>query len=232
MSNSKSNKTPIREPGELPRTLAAKLTRIGNEIGKIDKSGYNAEQKFKFIEYSVIASRIRSLFDEYGVLINPSVVDYKAETITSRSGKAGYHYLLYMMFEVINADDPKDSYTSEWVSESIDYGDKGVNKAITSGTKYFLMRLFNISERDDEDSDSETPEEIQAAPAAPTSQQLNFEALRERCKTLKTEAEVDDAFHKTMDAYPSLTPRQLEAISKIFNERKSAILNEVTPNTN
>lgn len=211
-----------------PTTLAGKLAKIGEEIGKVDKGGYNSEQRFKFIEYAVVAGRIRTLFSEYGVIIKPEVLDYRMDEVSSKSGRVGYHYILHMRFSAINADNQEDKLESEWFSESIDYGDKGLNKAITSGTKYFIMRIFNISERDDEDNDASTPEAIAPRQAAPDQPRLSFEALRERVKTLTTDEAVDEAFHKTMDAYPSLTPRQIETISKIFNERKQAIADQAS----
>ena len=143
---------------EKPKTLASKLARIGKEIGAVSKSGTNTEQKYKYIEYGVVAGRIRELFDQYGVIIVPKVEDYKADEITSKYGSKGYHYVLNMSFKLINGDEKDDYIETTWLGESADYGDKGVNKAETSGTKYFLMRLFNVSEKDESEADSYNPE--------------------------------------------------------------------------
>ena len=70
-----------------------------------------------------------------------------------------------------------------WLGESADYGDKGVNKAETSGTKYFLMRLFNISEKGEEEADSKTPEitETKAVEYKPSeNNRVNFVEVREK----------------------------------------------------
>lgn len=139
-------------------TLAAKLARIGKEIGTVDKSGRNTQQNYNYIEYGVVAGRIRELFDTYGVIIIPSVDDYQVDEITNKYGNRGYHYTLKMSFKLINGDDAEDNTTATWLGESADYGDKGINKAETSGTKYFLMRLFNVSEKGEEEADSKSPE--------------------------------------------------------------------------
>ena len=139
-------------------TLAAKLARIGKEIGTVDKSGRNTQQNYNYIEYGVVAGRIRELFDTYGVIIIPSVDDYQVDEITNKYGNRGYHYTLKMSFKLINGDDANDATTATWLGESADYGDKGINKAETSGTKYFLMRLFNVSEKGEEEADSNSPE--------------------------------------------------------------------------
>ena len=138
-------------------SLAAKIARIGKEIGKVDKTGQNTKQNYSYIEYAEVAGRIRELFDEYGVIIVPNVDEYSMDVISNVKGGKGYHYNLRMSFTVINADDPDDKIVATWLSESADYGDKGINKAETSGTKYFLMRLFNISEKGEKESDADTP---------------------------------------------------------------------------
>ena len=139
-------------------SLASKLAAIGKEIGAVDKSGKNAEQNYNYIEYGVVAGRIRELFDKYGVIIVPSVESIDQDEITNKYGRKGYHYIMHMTFMLINGDDPDDREIASWAGEASDYGDKGINKAETAGTKYFLMRLFNVSEKGEEDADKTTPE--------------------------------------------------------------------------
>lgn len=141
------------------QTLASKLAKIGYEIGKIDKSGINREQKYNYIEYSVVAGRIRELLDKYHVIIVPSVQEVHTDEVQSKYGNKGYHYVVTMQFNIFDGEDD-EGFSATWRGEATDFGDKGINKAITSGTKYFLMRLFNISEKGDEDNDSTTPEQI------------------------------------------------------------------------
>lgn len=141
-----------------PMTLAEKLAAIGKRIGAVDKSGVNAQQKYNYIEYGVVAGRIRELFDEYKLIIVPQVLDYKTDEIKSKYDTTGYHYVIVMKFTIINGEDNADRIESTWLGESADYGDKGINKAETSGTKYFLMRLFNVSEKGEEEADRVTPE--------------------------------------------------------------------------
>lgn len=143
---------------ETKLTLAAKLARIGKEIGTVDKSGRNQQQNYNYIEYGVVAGRIRELLDTYKVIIIPSVEDYTVDEISTKYGNRGYHYQLKMSFKLINGDDTNDTISANWMGESADCGDKGINKAETSGTKYFLMRLFNVSEKGEEEADSKTPE--------------------------------------------------------------------------
>lgn len=159
------------------QSLASKLAAIGNEIGKIDKTGRNQQQNYAYIEYGVVAGRIRELFDKYKVIIIPNVDNIQQDEITNKYGGKGYHYILQMSFTLINGDCPEDQEVATWAGEASDYGDKGINKAETAGTKYFLMRLFNISEKGDEDADAQTPAEMkETRPTSKFSRQTLAEA--------------------------------------------------------
>lgn len=138
-------------------TLASKLAAIGKEIGAVDKSGKNTQQNYNYIEYGVVAGRIRELFDKYHIVIVPSVENVNQDEVTNKFGGKGYHYLLEMSFTIVNGDDTEDKMISKWIGEATDYGDKGINKAETAGTKYFLMRLFNVSEKGEVEADGESP---------------------------------------------------------------------------
>jgi hypothetical protein len=148
-------------------SLATKLAIIGKEIGVVDKSGRNQQQNYNYIEYSVVAGRIRELFDKYRVIIIPSVENISKDEITNKYGGKGYHYVITMSFTLINGDDQEDREVTMWAGEASDYGDKGINKAETAGTKYFLMRLFNISEKDSEDADATTPTQVEKTRQTP-----------------------------------------------------------------
>ena len=175
-----------------PKTLAAKLAAIGKEIGAVDKSGHNVQQKYAYIKYSVVAGKIRELFDKYRVIIIPSVESVQQDEVTNKFGSTGYHYVLTMSFLLVNGDDPQDREIASWSGESIDYGDKGINKAETAGTKYFLMRLFNVSEKGDEDNDKTTPDEmVKSRPRAVNQLKARqIKAAQERLREAQTLAEL------------------------------------------
>lgn len=143
------------------KSLAAKIAQISGEIDKIAKSGTNKEQGYKYIEYALVAGKIRELCAKYNIAIIPQVDSYDVSEATSRTGSKGFHYLTQMSFLLVNGDAPDEREERRWTSEATDFGDKGMNKSITAGEKYFIMRLFHISEKDSEDADSTTPDEIQ-----------------------------------------------------------------------
>lgn len=130
-----------------------KLAAITGAIGVVEKGGTNTEQKYAFIEYAAVAGKLRTLFAEYGVVIVPRMAkfgDWNTEEITTKYGNKGINVRVPFEFEIINADDPSDSFKVDWVGEAADYGDKATNKAATAALKYYLMRQFNISEKGDD----------------------------------------------------------------------------------
>lgn len=207
-------------------SLAAKIAAISKDLGAIKKGGHNKEQHYDFIEYAAVSGKIRELLDKHGVAIIPTVTDYERDDVRSGSGKTGFHYTLKMTFTVINADDQEDRIVATWMGESTDWGDKGINKAETSGTKYFLMRLFNISEKGDADNDPDS-QDNSATESKPAKRErksdprLDFGTIRETC------AGIDDI--ESLEAYwqelAKLKPSRAAVphITKIFSERKAEI---------
>ena len=141
-------------------SLATKLAKAGKEVGVVKKDGKNSQQGYSFIKYAAVGGRIREVFEKHHIIIVPEVDSYAVEEIENKYGNKGYHYTLWMKFLVINGDKPDETMERKWLSEAADYGDKGINKAETAATKYFLMRLLNITEIGEKEADEDTPEMV------------------------------------------------------------------------
>lgn len=205
------------------KSLAAKIAAISKDLGTIKKGGHNNEQHYDFIEYAAVSGKIRELLDKHGVAIIPSVTSYERDDVKSARGATGYHYTLQMSFTVINADDPADKLEATWMGESTDWGDKGINKAETSGTKYFYMRLFNISEKGDTDNEADktSGSAAESKPAKKPSFRLDFGQIRE------TVAAIDDieslkTYYEELKA-KNPTPGQLKTIYEIIGKAKAKL---------
>lgn len=212
------------------KTLAAKIAAISKDLGAIKKGGHNSEQKYDFIEYAAVSGKIRELLDKHGVAIIPSVTEYERDEITSKYGAKGYHHALKMHFTVINADDKDDTIEANWLGESSDYGDKGINKAETSGTKYFYMRLFNISEKSDSDDDPDNTAGSfeETKPSKKTNKKnyerdprLDFDTIRETAGTIDDLDSLKAYYDELMALNPAEKAKPY--INKIINERKEKI---------
>lgn len=207
-------------------SLSSKIATIANEIGAIAKDGRNAQQGYAFIEYAQVAAKARELQAKYGVAIVPTVEGYERDEVKNKYGNIGYHYLLKMNFTVINADDENDKIVTSWVGEATDYGDKGVNKAITSSVKYFIMRLYNISEKGEQEADKVTPEPAVAPKNAvknkPKIDQAFLAKVRAKLPTINTDDELN-AYWKELN----LNKQYQGYLLPSFKKRRGEIANGV-----
>lgn len=202
-------------------SLATKLALIGKELGATAKAGKNAEQGYKFIEYAAVSGKMRDLLANYRIIIVPTVVDYEKDTVSTARGTTGFHYVVQMRFTAINGDDPDDRIEATWLGESTDYGDKGINKAETSGTKYFYMRLLNISEKSDEDADKTTPEEATDIRANRSKSRLDFDTVRMQVNAIDDLKSLTE-FYKGLPL-GTLNEKQKAVIDRIFGDRRKEL---------
>ena len=208
------------------KTLAAKIAAISKDLGAIKKGGHNKEQHYDFIEYAAVSGKIRELLDKHGVAIIPTVTDYERDDVKSKNGATGYHYTLKMHFTVINADKTDEIIEADWMGESTDWGDKGINKAETSGTKYFYMRLFNISEKGDADNDPDSQDNstTESKPAKKEFKQdprLDFGTIRETCAGIDDLESLEAYYNELMALNPAEKAKPY--INKIINEAKGRL---------
>ena len=141
-----------------PLTLAAKVLAVSRSIGAVEKNGLNQHFKFKFQAWDDVLPAVRNACVEHGVQITPTV---------NRVTHDGQHVLVEMAFSVRDTEsDQRDEFT--WFGESKGNDDKGIQKAITSCTKYALLKYLMIPIVDDTDTDADGPAKPAAKPAAPT----------------------------------------------------------------
>lgn len=161
---------------DVKKNLYQRLLAITEEIGKIEKTGTNSSQGYKFIEQSMVVAEVRVQLAKHGVMIIPETVERTIDRYTKMvpdkykpndpaKEQATIHANVESRYTLVNADDPTDRIVCVWdAGEALDTSDKATNKATTASHKYFLMKLFNISDKDDPDQDS--PEASTGAKAA------------------------------------------------------------------
>lgn len=211
--------------------LYQKLLKITEKIGKIEKTGKNQQQGYGFIEQAKIVAELRPLLAEYGVIIIPETVDRKVDRyeVTRSNGREGVdiHVNVTSRYTVINVDNPEERFVSEWNGgEAIDSSDKATNKAITASQKYFLMKLFNISDKDDGDNDSPELGSTRRAPVVNKASEKQVKTIYDTVKRITGADNADDIeawLEKATGARTSqLTTRSAGAIiTKLFAAEKS-----------
>lgn len=208
------------------KSLTARIAAISKELGAIAKSGHNKEQGYDFIEYAQVSGKMRELFDKHGIAIYPHVEQIiQADTVESKYGKTGYHLIIQMRFLIINADDTSDQIERSWMGEATDYGDKAINKAETSGVKYFYMRLFNISEKGDKDNDPDGQDNSSKAKGEPAKTypkgNIDFQALRDECAIIDDVESLKELYERVKK--DGISPAQEKYVNEIINKRKKEL---------
>ena len=137
--------------------LAIKIAKAANDMGAIAKDGKNKNQDFQFISESAIKAAVRKVSAKYGFTIFPKQIKNitRYERTTSRGGTL-YFYDVMQEFVVT---DGKEEMIGEMMGTGSDTGDKAFNKAVTVALKNFEKQLFNVSDKSENDPDSETPPE-------------------------------------------------------------------------
>jgi hypothetical protein len=128
-------------------TLAQKVLAVSESIGCVEKNGLNQHFKFKYQAWDDVLPAVRNACVEIGVQIRPSVVQ-----MTNNNG----HTVVTMQFTVCDAS-TNESEQFQWYGEAKGNDDKGIQKAITSCTKYALLKYFMIPIVDDTDTDAHGP---------------------------------------------------------------------------
>lgn len=211
-------------------SLAAKIAAISAEIGQIEKTGQNAAQRYMYIESGEISARVRQAQNEYGVAIIPQITDHSCTEHTTAKGQISFQHTLNMKFTVINTDNPEERFEATWVSEATDYGDKGVNKAATAGEKYFLIRLYHISEKGEQDADADTPDPVMAPKPVATKTKASAGTPKpkidfKRLKTIREQIKTIDNVDKLTQYWSKLKLDQRSADMLVgdFKKRKQEI---------
>ncbi len=139
--------------------LAIKIAKAANDMGAIAKDGDNQKQNFQFISEAAIKAAVRKVSAKYSFTIFPKKIKNitRYERITARGGTL-YFYDVLQEFVVT---DGKEEMIGEMMGTGSDTGDKAFNKAVTVALKNFEKQLFNVSDKSENDPDSETsPETI------------------------------------------------------------------------
>jgi len=132
-------------------SLYVKLAAIHKSVNflKKENKGFN----FQYVSSTQALLAVRSVMDDVGVLLIPSVT--KAEVRDHETKKGNHEYFTEMWFDMtwVNIDNPEEQCACTWYGQGLDDGEKGPGKAMTYAEKFFILKFFNIA-TDKEDPDN------------------------------------------------------------------------------
>lgn len=85
-----------------------------------------------------------------------------------------------MEYTWVNAEDPKETILVKWYSQGLDFGEKGVGKALTYGEKYVILKTLQIpTDKDDPDAFAHKNISLMT--------KVQVEAIKKRCEIEKVD---------------------------------------------
>jgi len=149
--------------------LAQKIAAARNKLGSLKADKTNKDQNYQYISADKMLERGGDVLAEFGIAIIPSVTETVITPVDRQGKSPRLDAQLKMSFRVT---DGLTEYLAEWVGCGSDYvtSDKAVYKAITSGHKYFLMKLLNVGVGN-EDGEHENGDKESGAKSAATKQE-------------------------------------------------------------
>ncbi len=142
--------------------LVQRLAKATAEVGgKLKADKRNAEQGYNYVSADKILAACGQALADNGIAVIPSIVKQEIKIIDRGNGKSRYDATVDLCLKVT---DGATSFEEPWYGMGSDYSvpDKALYKAITSGHKYFLSKLFCIGEGN-EDSEHDNGEDQPAA---------------------------------------------------------------------
>src|SRR5690606_4778724 len=116
-----------------------------DELGTVPKRGWNKHHQYSFAMEADVVAYLGPLMTKYMVVVNVSVLLDQVERIEMGRTSGGSTMVLTWLpveITIINADNPEERETVEWIGEGSDTGDKGVYKSYTGALKYFYLKWF------------------------------------------------------------------------------------------
>lgn len=124
-------------------SIYSKILQVMKEVEKVPKNGYNQFHKYYYATESDLTESIRPILIDAGLAFFATVLDQKRE---------GEFTKVKMEFTLADTETGETLKSIFW-GEGQDKGDKGLYKAYTGATKYFLMKTFLIPTGDDPEGD-------------------------------------------------------------------------------
>lgn len=135
------------------KTLILKLARIMGEVTNVEKNGENKFHGYRYAMEQDMLVAVRKKLSDAGIFVTTSVRSVEIRE-TPKEG-----FLTTIITDHLFTDgETGEQLTATSAGQGTDKGDKGIYKAITGATKYFISKNFLIPTGDDPESFEEKRE--------------------------------------------------------------------------
>lgn len=147
-------------------SIYAKLLAAQKSITAIGKTGHNSHFNYDFFEEREVLRVAREALNNAGLAFLYSVDDVSDQAVTTAKGKEELLTDVRMTCTIYDAESG-ESVSGGAIGRGQDGQDKGVNKAIVAGLKYWLLKTLMIPTDDDTERDENSdPERSRASGSA------------------------------------------------------------------
>jgi hypothetical protein len=162
----------------MPTAVATTLLKVIEEIGKVGvaKEGQNAHHNFNYQHWDDVVPAVQQACVKHGMLILQEMTDVEevfAVTgfLSNGAEKKQPRIRVKLWFKFIDVKTGQYLFVPYW-GEALNTDDKGINKAVTSATKYVYIKVLQIAVKgvasdNDGSNAGEGTSEGQAPAAAP-----------------------------------------------------------------
>lgn len=130
------------------KSIYSKISKVMSQVNRVPKNGFNKFHKYAYATESDLTESIRPILIEARLAFFSTVLEQTRE---------GEFTKVKMEFTLVDLDTGETLKSTYW-GEGQDKGDKGLYKAYTGATKYFLMKTFLIPTGDDPEGDTTVDE--------------------------------------------------------------------------
>lgn len=122
-------------------SLFKKLMEAAAAMGALEKDGRNSYHGYDYVTDSQVTNEVRTAISEAGLAFFASKKG-SGRRLTIQGRKQD---LYFCQFEYVLGDTETGAYAVvSWEGVGADSSDKGVNKAATSGLKYWMLKSFML----------------------------------------------------------------------------------------
>lgn len=139
-------------------SIYQKLHKAQASVSGIEKTGRNSHFNYDFFEEREVLRVAREALSDAGLVFFYSVDDVSDRAVTTSKGREELLTDVRMTCTIFDAEGG-ESVTGKAIGRGQDGQDKGVNKAIVAGLKYWLLKTLMIPTGDDTERDENTSPE-------------------------------------------------------------------------
>ncbi len=112
-----------------------RLLAIMGEVTSIAKEEKKVNNQYQFVSHDAVTAALHGPCVKHGVYVHSSIVSHKTE---------GNRTEVLLGVTFVNADDPEQSVTSQYLGFGVDGSDKGPGKAVSYALKMALLKGFML----------------------------------------------------------------------------------------